>query len=238
MKKFYVVGYDSGVDRVFKGFGCIKVKTLVESDIVVLTGGADIGANLYNEPHHPTMYTNEPRDRAEVDAYYEALGHNKDVAGICRGGQLIHALNGGKLWQHVDNHICSRGHELIDHHTKKIHIVSSCHHQMMRIDNHKGNEAFELVASAAESTRRETTKEVKATTNYFTDDVEVLWYPRCRSLAYQSHPEFGIPSDTRYFKELLLRYGMLDNDVEPEPSPRGLPPMYAYGGFDDELMYD
>lgn len=225
MTKFYIVGYDSSVEGVWRGYGCERVRTLPEADIVILTGGADIDASIYSEKPHRSMYlARGDRDKREIDAYYEALGLGKCVFGICRGAQLAHALNGGKLWQDVNHHV-SGGHDLLDISTGRKHFVSSCHHQMMRVDNHPTqNEKFEIVATASGICSRRSMwyEDRRISDGYYTDDIEVLWYPRVKTICYQSHPEFGIRTDTMYAYELQKRFGFLGDDhpdVAPAPEP-------------------
>ena len=222
-KKVYVVGPDWSVDATFRELGFGITKQMVEADIVVLTGGCDVSEKLYNEKRHPRMYTSDMRDQYEVEQYYAAVGLKKDIVGICRGAQLIHVLNGNKLWQDVDNH--TRNHEIIDLETGDVHFGTSCHHQMMRVDSHPhGNEQYEVVSLAAECTYRAMHDFTMRTNTYYTDDIECLWYPRLRALCYQGHPEYGMKSDTEYFYSLLKRYNFLDEGNEQDPSPVTMPP--------------
>ena len=80
-------------------FDWIRNVTPVDSpekaDIIVFSGGADINPALYNcERHHSTYYS-ERRDALEVGCF-NSLSKNQTVIGICRGAQLVTALNGGK----------------------------------------------------------------------------------------------------------------------------------------------
>lgn len=153
---------------------------------------------LYGEPNYKA-FNNAARDVVEKDAYLKAKKLGIPCVGICRGAQFLTVMNGGKLYQHVDNH--TRYHELVVNKTGEKFQVSSTHHQMMRPEgtNHV------VVASANESTYKFDGygKDVFDATDY-----EVVYYPDTRDLAVQYHPEI-MNADSRgfqFFLELLETY--------------------------------
>ena len=103
-----------------------RVNSVEECDVLLLSGGADINPALYNEKKGSRTYFNENRDEIEVAAYHEAKRLGKKIFGVCRGLQLITALNGGKLIQHT-NHGGGHPIHLFDGRTVN---VNSLHHQM------------------------------------------------------------------------------------------------------------
>lgn len=71
-------------------------------DAVLFSGGADIHPRLYGkEPARHLGATDDARDDFEVALYHAARKLGKPVFGICRGLQLINALEGGTLHQHL-----------------------------------------------------------------------------------------------------------------------------------------
>lgn len=156
------------------------------ADVYVFTGGEDIYPGIYGEKQLPVTHTNTKRDTEEITAYH-AIAAGKAKVGICRGAQLLNALNGGKMWQDVNNH--QGGRHVI--HTKVKGLFkddrftsNSIHHQMM-IPAFKG----ETLGVAYESDYRfKAGKEIRGT---FFVDTEVVWYPEDRAFCFQAHPEFG-----------------------------------------------
>jgi gamma-glutamyl-gamma-aminobutyrate hydrolase PuuD len=72
---------------------------------LVLAGGRDVDPGLYGESRGPD--TEEPdcaRDRLESALLAEALSRDLPVLAICRGLQLLNAVQGGSLRQHIDGH--------------------------------------------------------------------------------------------------------------------------------------
>ena len=150
---------------------------------LILWGGNDIDSTIYGEPplvgyiQHP----NKHRDRVEIAEYERAVKNKCPIIGICRGAQLVCALNGGKLIQHsipeTFNH---------DIYTKDGHVlprVPSAHHQIMVP---QGN--FELLAwDVGQSKVMHKPGEWGVVEN----TPEVLWYPEIRAFCVQGHPEWG-----------------------------------------------
>lgn len=125
-KKIYCPQFLTGTE-----FDWIKNVTPVNSpelaDIIVFSGGADINPALYGcEKHSSTHFINY-RDELEVSCF-NSLSPNQVVVGLCRGAQLVTALNGGKLIQNVSGH-CGCEH-LITNGVDSFKI-KSIHHQMM-----------------------------------------------------------------------------------------------------------
>lgn len=103
------------------------VNSAEKADIIVFSGGADINPSLYGCNKHPLTHFYQERDNLEVKCFNQ-LSKNQVVIGLCRGAQLITALNGGKLIQHVTGH--TNGPHLITNGDSRFKI-ESIHHQMM-----------------------------------------------------------------------------------------------------------
>lgn len=186
--------------------GYVGVKNPEDADIIVFTGGEDVSPHLYNEKKHHTTYANTFRDAVDQAMYEDSWSRGQFLVGICRGGQFLNVMNGGHLWQDVDNHALFGGHDAYSPKGGRIILVSSTHHQMMRIAP-----GGELLLYATESERKDTmaigpdgkpTWTPPAPDDEF--DVEAVWYPETRSFCFQPHPEFnGFPECRQWFFETL-----------------------------------
>lgn len=220
---YHVVGLDSSVEKLFhQTLGFDKEDNIKEADIVVFTGGADIHPKFYQEkPYNGKNFYNTERDIFEFFSY-KALSKSQIKVGICRGGQLLNVLNGGKLWQNVDNH--GRNHKILDlDFDVQLNVVST-HHQQM-IPNFE-TWSWIPVAVACRNVKDITTlcnfKEGASTritvdhlknidknaiwdpNNTEAVDHEVLYYPEDAALCFQSHPEYMQKDDTTgYFMDCL-----------------------------------
>jgi putative glutamine amidotransferase len=71
---------------------------------LVLTGGADIGPDLFGEASTGAMDVDSARDTLEQHAWHESQLRCVPVLGICRGLQAINVFSGGSLLQDVPDH--------------------------------------------------------------------------------------------------------------------------------------
>jgi len=187
--------------KMFESMGFNVTYSLDVADIVCFTGGEDINPQLYGEKPLDGIYYNPERDADDIDVYNQARDMGLFLIGICRGGQLLNALNGGKLWQDVDCH--GRYHNIQDLATGELIYVSSTHHQQFR-----PSPEAEVIAVAWESETKYAADTVwhRAFENDEVD-YEVLYYDRSRSLCFQPHPEYGdVPGCTDYFFNLITKY--------------------------------
>ena len=201
--------HDLRVFVVFGGFQYIKMfadagfsgaRSVDDADIVCFTGGEDVDPQLYGEKAIEGTFYSARRDAVEAACYGEALALQKPMVGICRGSQFLNVMNGGKLWQDVNNH-CS-GHSLVDMKTGEvIHNMTSTHHQQMI----PGKDAA-ILAVASLSTIKKSDSQTLHRDKPETDDIEVLWYPDSLSLCFQPHPEFHHGDCRNYFLDLVDEY--------------------------------
>ncbi|GAB1642472.1 gamma-glutamyl-gamma-aminobutyrate hydrolase family protein [Krasilnikovia sp. MM14-A1259] len=77
-------------------------------DGLVLSGGADLGPQLYGAEPQPLTDTRPDRDGAELLLARAALARDLPVLGVCRGMQLLTVAAGGTLHQHLPDVL---GHE-------------------------------------------------------------------------------------------------------------------------------
>lgn len=184
--KFVSLHDTDGTAFYLKQAGMVEIHNPEEADIIVFNGGEDIATELYGEKpvmrRIPRVVSTRDQDERYVFEKYSAMG--KFFLGICRGAQLLNVLNGGKLWQHVNNHGLS--HPITDS-SGDTYIATSTHHQMMR-----PGKLGEVIATALEATAKmadgvsfegSQDRNVEA-------DVEIVWYKGNRTLCIQGHPEY------------------------------------------------
>lgn len=71
-------------------------------DGLILTGGADVQPELYDEARHPqTDAARADRDAWEMALFRAAERRRMPVLAICRGLQLVNVARGGSLHQHL-----------------------------------------------------------------------------------------------------------------------------------------
>lgn len=204
-RKIYVIGSSRSYANWMEG---ILVDKMEAADLVVLTGGEDINPFLYGEEKHPTTYFNPNRDAKEVSEYYKAKALKIPVIGICRGLQLITALNGGKLVQDQSN---PGTHEMFTFDNRVI-VTTSAHHQaafpfLLPKDDYKILGWTENLLNRHLGAKGELNPPV---------EVEMIYFPKTKSLGIQGHPEW-LPKDHEsidYFRNLLNSF--LDGSLESE----------------------
>lgn len=183
------------------GHDVIPSKEFQEADVVQFTGGADVTPSLYEEDRHPTTQPDPMRDDHEIWLFEECLSLGIPMAGICRGGQFLNVMSGGRLWQDVDGHAIGGTHLAVDTRTGKMIDVTSTHHQMMRAG--EGGEVL-LVASEANKLDKMQGNGIVTVPAKRGEDVEAVWYPETQCLCYQPHPEYmgGTPCQQWYFERI------------------------------------
>ena len=205
MPKLFIVGGDISIRSMFDNNGWEMVSRLEEADLVHFTGGADVDPSMYGESPHPTTFSTLGRDLREQVQYDKAQELGLPCIGICRGGQFLNVMNGGKLYQHVDNHGIGGTHEMYDLATGDTIQTTSTHHQMMR----KSDEG-ELIATAGHiaTTRQNMLGNNIAVDDMVEEDTEVVYYPLTQTLCHQGHPEY-MPSDHEsvlYYFDLIQKH--------------------------------
>lgn len=205
--KVFVAGpVNVAVITLLKKIGFVGTNDLMDAHLCVFTGGADISPSLYAEDPIPECGNpNEARDAHERKVFDNCMDFGIPMLGICRGAQLLNVMNGGTLWQHVDGHVGSDGHFIIDSLTGRVVEVTSTHHQMMR----PADRAEVLAVAWDESPKSLCSfKKCDGLTQYPSQhdtDPEVVWYEDTQSLCVQFHPEYGqaTPESVEYFKVLV-----------------------------------
>lgn len=200
--RVFIVGGGYQYLQMFYDAGFRGGTSVEDCDIVCFTGGEDVTPDMYGEKALMETHFNVARDERESFIYGEAIAMQKPMIGICRGSQFLNVMNGGKLWQDVNNHAIAGGHEIIDMRTgDSIGPMTSTHHQMMR----PADDA-EIIALASLSTKKKAASETMERARPQLDDVEVVWYPDSLCLCFQPHPEFKTGACRTYFLELVDEY--------------------------------
>ena len=183
-----------------KGFGCVEHPDELEfGDALIIHGGEDISPSIYNKGRSSFTHAStvpSRRDQVEVSLMKRARELDIPIFGICRGAQLLCALSGGILVQHVSGH---SGYHDIKTFDNSILSVNSIHHQMQFPWTGKCN--HELVAWAKNNLSKA----------YFGEDDEYLqvdcepefiYYPEVKGFGIQWHPEM-MDADTKASKFVL-----------------------------------
>lgn len=193
MLNVYIVGGNGGgYGRMFGNAGWDLARGPLTADLIQFTGGEDVSPSLYGEQRHRTTGDSLERDLYEAGFFAFARRMGIPMAGICRGGQFLNVMSGGKMYQHVSAHATGARHLLTDLNTAKEISVSSTHHQMMRAG--KGGE---LVATAKLGGFKEHMLDGRVARCQDPDepDTEVVYYAETKALCFQPHPEFFQPGD-------------------------------------------
>jgi gamma-glutamyl-gamma-aminobutyrate hydrolase PuuD len=217
--KVYVVGPSVGYSR-WMAERIILVDKIKDAQVVLFTGGEDVYPLLYGEPSGShTYYGNvipkfgmPARDHIEQLAYNEALALSKPMFGVCRGIQLLTALNGGKLVQHVTNHAGS-DHNLVWA-DGDITDTTSLHHQMCSPFNLPA-EDYQILA-VSEQRRSRCYLDGGDNEMDMPVEPEVIYYPKTKCLGIQGHPEMYSSFDTPLHDKLrgLITKLLLVNETE------------------------
>ena len=202
MKKVYICHGSQAYQFLFESLGFTVVDSVDQCHLVCFTGGADVSPDLYGDARHPFTYNDPYRDSVEREVFNKAQQLGRACVGICRGGQFLNVMNGGRMYQHVDRHGVS--HELTDLETGEVIYVSSTHHQMFM-----PAEQAKIVACSYLGGSREWYEGQVFKKDIADRDYEVVYYEGTNSLCFQPHPEFNRPEYEgmkNYFGSLLAKY--------------------------------
>jgi gamma-glutamyl-gamma-aminobutyrate hydrolase PuuD len=199
----------------WRRWGWETVRDVDEAQVIQFTGGEDVDPALYNEVPHPRTYFSRHRDECCIDLYQYAVNNGIKMAGICRGGQFLNVMNGGKMFQHCDGHGIWDTHEATILESGVRVQVTSTHHQIMRPNRDKG---IVLMESEPLGTFKEHMHYVDDAYTWMennvpdADDIEAVFYPDTMSLCYQPHPEYceEKSSCVSAYKSFLRNYLELD----------------------------
>jgi putative glutamine amidotransferase len=177
-------------------------------DALVITGGAfDIDPALYGaQDRHPSVKLKPDRTDAEVALLHEALARDMPVLGICGGQQLLAALLGGRLIQHIAHGVTNPIlHEQANPRHEAGHLVAIT--PGTRLHQIVGSVTMRVNSSHHQAVAEPGTAVVNARApDGVIEGIEVPNRRFC--LGVQWHPEFNIdPGDARLFAALITACG-------------------------------
>lgn len=187
----------------FTPFGAVNTpEQLKGADALVVWGGEDISPSLYNHVVNRRTgagATPSKRDIIEWNLMKGAVDFGIPIIGICRGAQMLCALAGGSLYQHVDGHT-GGNHGAIDKDYKVVN-VSSLHHQMLNVDNTE----HVIIQSSTEYRSGVYYAQKDESEDPPLVEPEFVYFPKVKGYAIQWHPEFmSINSDAnQWLKEFI-----------------------------------
>lgn len=191
------------------------VKGVMSCDVVLFTGGSDVGPHLYNEPAGSRTGSNPLRDKFEQFVWNLAKQEKKGVLGICRGLQFIHVMNGGKLVQHVVGHL--GGHHMIEDVFGNSLLMTTVHHQMVRPETVPRSTVIAWNKTSSSNTYLDGwDKEIyeKKPESPEVKEPEIVWYPDSNALGIQGHPEMSDNADLHKYCCSLVKYYLLGEKAE------------------------
>lgn len=202
-KRVFIVGGGmGGYTALFLKFGFELCEEPANAHLVVFTGGEDVSPGLYGDEQHVYTYNNPRRDADEKEVFDLCTKYGIPMVGICRGGQFLNVMSGGRMYQHIERH--GGDHEMVDNRTGEHVLVSSTHHQMfMPADN------AIIVAVATLKGSREWYDGEVFQRDVSNTDYEVLFYKDTKCLCFQPHPEFVAEryvGMVKYFRNLLAEF--------------------------------
>ena len=181
-------------------------------NVVVLWGGEDINSWLYNEKHWQTglEHPMSRRDARESSIVVEAKNQGIPIIAVCRGAQLMTAIAGGKLIQHVYHH--AGQHHEIKTNDGRVMLANSYHHQMCyleKVDHELIAWAHPNRSSVYYGAEGVNSQEIPKTRQLEWREPEVFYLPAWKALCIQGHPEYrndNIAEYEDYCCELVKKY--------------------------------
>lgn len=210
MKRIYLTSNDVRTKEMFEREGWWITKRLDDADAVCFTGGADVSPFLYGERPLKETAFNGPRDNLEIKIW-KSVPKSLPKIGISRGAQFGNVMCGGKLWQHVDNHLSKHPiKDILNLSGSKngLLMASSAHHQMCQLTDEALLLASSNRAQCKVSEDMVTWFGSVANKNEW-EDPEAFYYDSHNFLGVQFHPEYQNSEACRklFFNMIEFCYG-------------------------------
>ena len=161
-----------------------------QMDVVTAMGGADIDPALYNEKNTDSIYVNPERDKYEALVLRDLIAREKVfVVGVCRGHQLVGAVQGLKLVQDIP------GHNDSDH---NIQILATPLNYFERFTGIRGS--VEVNSYHHQAVIYKTNPKLSLMSVSDDGIAEAFEFKNAKGITVQFHPEM---MDAQWAKELL-----------------------------------
>lgn len=193
-----------GFDWVSSTASSSKPADLEKGDVLLVWGGADIHPSLYNKKHSPQSgaWGSRPshRDMVEWTMMQRAVELGIPIIGVCRGAQMLCALAGGYLMQHITGH-AGPNHLVVTNDGQEF-VVNSLHHQMM-VPGKTNHTVLARSKTLLSSVYWDEEKTVD-----HNDEPELIIFNDVKGFAVQWHPEMMAPhcEATVYIKKALEKH--------------------------------
>jgi len=194
------IGFSSWLGRA----GVSVVDTPNLADFVIFTGGSDVSPHLYGQKRLPGTYVDGARDIVCQDLHRHCREHRIPMLGICRGAQFLWVMEGGSLWQDINNH--EDGEHTVMYLPNQRRVkASSVHHQSCQIGNMPN---LRILMTSTASTQREDDKGLRLGPS---TDVEAYYLRGSGILGIQGHPEYSGYEAYSHLCIQMIRENLLDN---------------------------
>lgn len=209
--QMYSAMYDCATDP----FGIVKdrpIQVRKPEDIpdnaegfLLLHGGEDISPSIYNERNSRYCHassTPSTRDAAEIALVKRARELDLTILGICRGAQLLCALDGGKLVQHIIGHNDHEHLIQIPEEGTPLGRSNTAHHQMMVPRKSKMTEILGVVPHGVIGYSEDNT------IRDYPHVPEIVAFNKLKGFGVQFHPEWMKPDDAivRWCRNYILKF--------------------------------
>jgi gamma-glutamyl-gamma-aminobutyrate hydrolase PuuD len=185
----------------------------INKDFVILPGGADIDPALYGKKNYDSHVSDYSRktDAKEIEIYRKAVKEGRPIFGICRGLQLLAAMNGLTLIQDLnhphEHYVNIRNLDSDEFDGSRIY-TNSCHHQAVWTENKLQGNNFEVYGATNLSRQHKYQEDENI---ICTVEPEIVWFPEVKALGVQFHPEWM--SEGGNYKECLDYLSKLINKL-------------------------
>lgn len=186
---------------------------LQPGDVLIVWGGGDIHPSLYG--HNKSRqsgangehWTENKRDSIEWKLMLRAKELKLPILGICRGAQMLCALAGGTLMQHVDGHGGSN--HLVRTFDGHMLETNSIHHQMMNPAGTKHKIVAAMVSNRSHKYHHvDGDTEVISVNAFPKGEPEFIHFTAVNGFAVQWHPEMmdANAEASLYVKDYVERF--------------------------------
>lgn len=178
------------------------IDKLIKEGWLILPGGSDINPSIYGKENYKSFVSQYSikRDINETKEYKDAVKEGRPIFGICRGMQLMSALNGLTLiqdMQHGGSHMINVLDPVSNSYSNEI-LVNNAHHQCVWTENKLEGDNYKVYGYCSLSQYHDYQENEEI---ICTIEPEIIHFPEVKGIATQFHPEW-MDYDTYYNKTL------------------------------------